>query len=122
MSCEPSSLISAIHRNLPYFTNNPFEGVNLTNATITVDNTLEDLLVVTACLSSILSTLKSNLILFQRAGVWSGIIFAALLLFMIVTWIYCCCACVFCCRGERKPTLLKVLLGVVTSAIIVVCM
>ena len=57
MSCEPSSLISAIHRNLPYFTNNPFEGVNLTNATITVDNILEDLLVVTACLSSILSTL-----------------------------------------------------------------
>ena len=51
MSCEPSSLISAIHRNLPYFTNNPFEGVNLTNATITVDNILEDLLVVTACLS-----------------------------------------------------------------------
>ncbi len=46
MSCEPSSLISAIHRNLPYFTNNPFEGVNLTNATITVDNILEDLLVV----------------------------------------------------------------------------
>ena len=45
MTCEPSSLISAIHRNLPYFTNNPFEGTNLTNATITVENILEDLLV-----------------------------------------------------------------------------
>lgn len=47
MTCEPSSLISAIHRNLPYFTNNPFQGANLTNATITVENILEDVLVAT---------------------------------------------------------------------------
>ena len=45
MSCEHSTLIGAIHRNLPYFTNNPFEDVNLSNATITVENILEDVLV-----------------------------------------------------------------------------
>jgi hypothetical protein len=122
MSCEPSSLISAIHRNLPYFTNNPFEGVNFTNATITVDNILEDLLVEFNTTKIIVNAPIQFLFPFQRAGVWSGIIFAALLLFMIVTWVYCCCACVFCCVGERKPSILKVLLGIVTSAIIVVCM
>ena len=45
MTCEPSSLISVIHRNLPYFTSNAFQGVNLTNVTITVENILEDVLV-----------------------------------------------------------------------------
>ena len=42
MTCQPSSLINSIHRNLPYFTNNPFEGQNLTNATFTVDNIIQD--------------------------------------------------------------------------------
>lgn len=45
MACQPSSLISAIHRNLPYFTANPFEGVNLTNATFTAENILNDVVV-----------------------------------------------------------------------------
>lgn len=45
MACQPSSLISSIHRNLPYFTANPFDGVNLTNATFTVENILDDVVV-----------------------------------------------------------------------------
>ena len=57
--CQPSSLISAIHRNLPYFTDNPFEGVNLTNATITAQNILEDVVVRTISLTQLTVTIDN---------------------------------------------------------------
>ena len=127
MTCQPSSLISAIHRNLPYFTSNPFEGVNLTNATFTVENILDDVVVMQPIIASLIDLagfiiIFTRLFLFQRAGAWSGIILAILLLFMIATCTYCCIACCFCCRGNKKPAAVKVLLGIVTSVIVVIGM
>ena len=52
------------------------------------------------------TSLRSEL---QRAGEWSGIIFAALLLLMILIWIYCCCACVFAAEEIGNPPYLKYL-------------
>lgn len=92
--CQPSALIEAIHYRLPYFSHTSFEGNG------SIENVVDD---------------------FLRAGGWAAIIMTMAVVLSICTCFYCCCMCCVCCINRReKPLPLKLLLGVVTGAIVVV--
>lgn len=91
--CQPSPLIEAIFYRLPYFTS----GLASND---TIENILDDLV---------------------RAAGWAAILIGIVIVLSICTCFYCCCTSFLCCvRGREKPLVVKLLLGVVTGAIIVV--
>jgi hypothetical protein len=132
--CQASPLINAIFYRLPYFTS----GLT-TNAS--VENILDDFVVRNLDVCILLLTFLWPYYIMcywiwrlvykfvccfygkQRAAGWAGIILCMVIVLSICTCFYCCCTSFLCCvRGREKPLALKLLLGVITGAIIIVGM